>query len=400
MGYDIGLYENFTDYNPLGKSWDERNCVRNSSGEITRVWPPTYAIRPLKALDMALQYPREVSKKFGTNTAYRDCHTAYPPWGQVDYQAGTPGAGKLATNFKAWGALLLDGHKAYGGPIFSEGGHHWFSAGLVDGNYAQMGINDAPNYPLLLDFDLRKLHPLEADISMLPGWAWGHGTWDCQAHTIAYGHIGFLPFGGELADTGRYYYTMQQLQARYVMVPVKEILYHRDGRFEHVSEAIRSDAIAEKQALVRYANGLEVAANCNASKRWVVELGGRKYDLGPFGWAAQDGKGFEEYSTEIDGVRVNFVRSPVYTFADGGGKMHDFGTVATDGAVAVRKAKSGGVEVSVIAKSTQITIEAADGAKVEAFDEAGKSMGAVSTTREGGRVTFAHVAGAESYAIR
>ncbi|NCQ33275.1 MAG: hypothetical protein GW802_38670, partial [Armatimonadetes bacterium] len=84
MGYYVGLYENFTDYNPLGKSWDSRNAVRDSAGELRRVWPPTYAIRPLKALEMALDYPRRVAKKFGTNTAYRDCHTAYPPWGQVD----------------------------------------------------------------------------------------------------------------------------------------------------------------------------------------------------------------------------------------------------------------------------------------------------------------------------
>jgi hypothetical protein len=357
-------------------------------------------MRPLKALDMALYYPREVAKKFGTNTAYRDCDTAYPPWGQVDYQAGTPGAGKFSTNFKAWGALVMDGHKAYGGPIFSEGGHHWFSAGLMDGNYAQMGIPDAPNYPLLVDFDLRKLHPLEADISMTPGWSWGRGTMDCQAHTIAYGHIGFLPFGGELADTGRYYFTMQQLQARYVMVPVKDILYAYGGGFQRITEAIKSNAIAEKQVLVRYANGLEVAANCNATKWWVVEVCGKRYDLGPFCWAAADGKGFEEYSTEIDGVRVNFVQSPAYMFADGGGKMRDFGAIATDGAVALRKAKGGGVEVIVIAKPTKISIEAAEGAKVEAFDEAEKSMGAVTTTREGRRLTFAHVAGAESYVVK
>ncbi|MCL5096691.1 MAG: hypothetical protein M1608_04015, partial [Candidatus Omnitrophica bacterium] len=212
MGYYIGLYENFTDYNPLGKSWDERNALRNSWGELQRVWPPAYAIRPLKALEMALDYPRRVRTKFDVNTAYRDCHTAYPPWGQVDYQAGSPGAGKFACNFKAWGALLRDGAKAYGGPIFSEGGYHWFSAGLVDGNYGQILLPDASHYPLLLDFDLLKMHPLEADISMTPGWSWGDGVWHCLAATIAYGHIGFQPFG-DLALAARYYYLMQQLQS-------------------------------------------------------------------------------------------------------------------------------------------------------------------------------------------
>jgi len=399
MGYHIGLYENFTDYNPLGKSWDERNCARNSNGEMWRVWPPTYAIRPLKALDMALYYPRQVAAKFGTNTAYRDCHTAYPPWGQVDYEAGSPGAGKFATNFRAWGALLIDGHKAYGGPIFSEGGHHWFSAGLVDGNYAQMGIPDAPNYPLLLDFDLLKLHPLEADISMTPGWAWGRGLYDCQAHTIAYGHIGFQPFVN-LAEAGRYYYTMQQLQSRYVMFHVKQLLYHRDGRLYGASEALKADANAAKQVLVRYENGLEVAANCNPDKRWTVTLAGKQYDLSPFAWAAVQGADFEEYSTDLDGIRVNFVRSPAYIFADGGGKWRNFGAIATDGAVAIRKAKTGGTEVIVIAKPTRIALDAPAGVRIEAFDEEERSLGEVKATRDGGRLSFEHVEGAESYLVQ
>ena len=62
MGYYIGLYENFTDYNPLGKSWDERNAARNTEGELVRVWPPTYIIRPLKALEMALT---QIERQFG-----------------------------------------------------------------------------------------------------------------------------------------------------------------------------------------------------------------------------------------------------------------------------------------------------------------------------------------------
>ncbi len=399
MGYYIGLYENFTDYNPLGKSWYEPNAARNPYGELMRVWPPTYAIRPLKAVEMALDYPRRVAKKFGCNTAYRDCHTAYPPWGQVDYQAGTPGSGKLATNFRAWGALLLDGHRAYGGPIFSEGTHHWFFAGLVDGNYGQMGIPEAADYPLLLDFDLLKLHPLEADISMTPHWSWGKGIYHCQATTIAYGHIGFQP-AGELATAGRYYYLIQQLQSRYVMVPAAEILYHRDGKFAPISEALKTDAHKANQVLVRYQNGLHVAVNCNPQQRWEVKLAGTTYDLSAYGWAAVQSGEFEEYCTELDGTRVGFVKSAAYCFADGGGRMRDFGTVATDGAIAVRVASSGACRVIVIAKPTRIAIEAAEPATVEAFDEAGTSVGKVCFTRDGARIAFEHAEQAESYLIR
>jgi hypothetical protein len=399
MGYYIGLYENFTDYNPLGKSWDERNAARNSAGEMMRVWPPTYAIRPLKALEMALDYPRRVHAKVGTNTAYRDCSTAYPPWGQVDFQAGTPGAGKFSTNFRAWGALLMDGHKAYGGPIFSEGTHHWFSAGLVDGNYAQMGIPDETNYPLLLDFDLRKLHPLEADISMTPGPGWGRGIWQGQAATIAYGHIGFQPFG-DLTEAGRYYYLMQQLQSRYTMVPVQEILYHRDGKFVGISEALKTDAHSASQVLVRYRNGLEVAVNCHPKERWRVKVGAKEHDLSTDGWAAGQGEEFEEYSTVLDGRRIGFVRSPAYWFADGGGQVRDFGSIATDGAVAVRPKDADGFKVIVFPPLTSITVQHPTATTAEAFDGAGNSLGRAPVERTGERVTLPVQPRAEWYVLR
>jgi len=398
MGFYIGLYENFTDYNPLGKSWDERNAARSSHGEMMRVWPPTYAIRPLKALEMALDYPRRVHDKFGCNTAYRDCHTAYPPWGQVDYQAGSPGAGKFSTNFRAWGALLMDGHRAYGGPIFSEGTHQWFSAGLVDGNYAQIGIPNPESYPLLVAFDLRKIHPLEADISMLPSWSWGRGIYHCQAATIAYGHIGFQP-AGDVATCGRYYYLMQQLQSRYVMVPVREILYHRDGQLLPVSQALKTGAYTESQVLVRYENGLELAVNCNPERRWTVELAGKRYDLSPDAWAAVQGDDFEEYSTQINGTRIGFVRSPAYLFLDGGGERLQVGAAATDGALALRPLASGGREVIVLAKPTRIEIEAPEGASVRALNGLDEPLGGLAVQREGGRLIFDHLEGAERYVI-
>jgi hypothetical protein len=393
MGYYIGLYENFTDYNPLGKSWDERNAGRNSSGELMRVWPPTYAIRPLKALELALYYPREVARKFDTNTAYRDCHTAYPPWGQVDFQAGSPGAGKFATNFRAWGALLMDGHKAYNGPIFSEGTHHWFSAGLVDGNYAQMGIPNATEVPLLLDFDLRKIHPLEADIAMQPHWSWGGDTWRGLATTIAYGHIGFQTVDN-LEDAGRYYYLIQQLQSRYVVEPVEEILYHVDGQMLPITDVLKRGLNGANQVLVRYRNGLQVAVNCDPEQRWQAPIGGGTRDLSPYGWAAAMGDDFEEWSTVTDGVRQSYVRSPEYVFADGGGKTRDFGEIATDGAVAVR-----GAETIVIAAASRIELRT-QAAHVEALGEERNLLGEAKAERAGERVCWSPAEGAVSYRLR
>jgi hypothetical protein len=379
MGYGIGLYENFTDYNPLGKSWDQRNCTRNSLGEIWRGWPPTYAIRPYKALEMALDYPRRVAAKFGTNTAYRDCMTAYSPWGQVDFQAGSPEAGKLSQGFRAWGALLMDGHKAYGGPIFSEGGNHWFSAGLVDGNYAQIWLPDADKAPLLVDFDLRRIHPLEADIAMTPHWAWGAGgEWGGLAATIAYGHVGYQPFG-DPAFAARYYYLIRALQERYVMVPVESIRYGWDGRLCDTSEVLRAGANGSRQVLVRYANGLEAAVNYDPAATWEVEVGGVTYALQGYAWAAAGPGGFVEYCTERDGRRIGYVGCDAYTFADGGGALHDFGPIETDGAVVLRKDTG---KLIPLAGATQVALALPEGTVVEGFDASDRSLGEVPHARE------------------
>jgi hypothetical protein len=366
-----------------------------------RVWPPTYATNPLKALEMAKRYPRMVHDKFGCNTAYRDCHTAYPPWGQVDYRAGTPGAGRFDLNFRAWGALLDDGGDAYGGPVFSEGLHHWFSAGLVDGSYGQTNMSDAPSYPLLLDFDLRRVHPLGADISMTPGWEWGRGLYQCQAATIAYGHLGFLPIA-DLPVVGRYYYLQQALQSRYIMEPVESILYHRDGVLQGTTDALKSGAFESSQVLARYENGLEVAVNCNPTSRWKATVGGKAYDLSTDAWAAAQGDDFEEFCTEIDGRRVGFVRSPEYMLADSGGRWYDFGLVATDGAVAIRRVHRAkhAYEVLVIAPATAIEVPADLGTRAEAFNEEGRSLGEVPVSRRDDRLRWQAVEGAASYDVR
>jgi len=429
LGYYVGLYENFIDYSPNGKSWDERNTARTSSGEMMKMFPPTYGIRPLKALEMALDYPRRVRDKFGVNAAYRDRMTADPPWFLVDYQAGSPGAGKFATTFKSWGALLLDGAKAYGGPVFSEGGSQWFYAGLVDGNYGQTWTPDLADQPLLLDFDLLKIHPLEADISMRPWWLppnaeGSNAFWKGLSYTIAYGHIGFLPClahrSQSLAeDAYRYYYLIQQLQSRYVMIPVAEIKYHQKGQFFSTTEALKTNAHYANQVYVRYTNGLEVAVNYNAKERWTVKVAGKTYDLSSYGWAAAAPDGFVEYCTEVDSRRISYVDSPVYRYADASGKLYDFGPIATDGALVIKKNDPRGLKLIPLVQATDaskydywpgasspisygvttVSLDAPDGTRIEAFDAADKLLGTIKTKREGKRLAFRPVPQAEYYII-
>lgn len=356
LGWLIGLYTNYTDLSMLGKSWDERNVSKLPNGEWRRVWPPNFAMKPLKAVDAEAYFAPRIAKKFGTNTVYCDVHTALAPWDYVDYEAGTPGAGTLATQFKAYGKLLMNERKAYGGPCYSEGWHHWFYAGLCDGNYGHMGLPDPANQPLLVDFDLRKIHPLTGTISMWGSWTWGDDYHHMLASQIAYGHIGFLP-PADVSIAARGYYMMQALQSRYHMIPVETILYRAaDGRMLTISEALPIGAHKENQVYVKYKNDLEIYANADKQKHWKVSLGGREYDLPPYGWVAI-APDFLEYSAEFDGRRIDYCDSPGYTYMDAGAQPFDFGTIKTAGQLVVRKDDPRGLKLIPIGGTTEALIK-------------------------------------------
>ncbi|MHB1457360.1 MAG: hypothetical protein ACYC0V_10650 [Armatimonadota bacterium] len=377
LGWLIGLYSNYTDYSMLGKSWDERNVTKAPNGEWRRVWPPCFNIKPLKAADMEAYFAPRIAEKFGTNTVYCDVHTCVTPWYNVDYEAGTPGAGMLSTTFKAYGALMMNERKAYGGPVFSEGTSHWFYAGLNDGNYAQMGLPQPSTQPLLLDFDLRKIHPLQANVAMATGWEWDKGFYHMMATQIAYGHIGFLPVGGDnVSFVASGYYLMQQLQERYTQIPVEKILYRTaNGKMLEISDALPVGANLENQVYIKYENGLEVYVNRNDTKHWKLNIDGFDIDLTPSGWYVS-GDGFREYSTEIDGRRVSFVDSPVYTYANAGPVSYDFGAVETAGSLVIRKDPRG-LKIIPIAGTSQARFNGSKPGKVTEYTSDDRLLGEV-----------------------
>lgn len=397
LGYLVGLYTNYTDYNPLGASWDERNVVKLPNGEWQRGWPPTFSLKPLKAVEMEAYYAHRVAEKFGANTTYCDVHTCLPPMAFVDYEAGNPGAGMERTQIKAYGTLLLHGRESYGGPIFSEGTHHWIYAGLNDGNYAQMGLPDGANQPFLLDFDLRKIHPLQANLSMIPGWNWGSGKIQCMADQIAYGHIGFLPYDN-LNDACWGYYMMQQLQSSYTQVPVDKILYYSaDGKPCDISAAIPTGVNGNMQVYVSYTNGLQIYVNCNKTSPFTVNVEGTPYKLPAFGWVAWN-KGFLEYSAEFDGRRVNYVDSSVYTYLETGDKPHMETGLETTGTIILRKDDPRGLKlIPVAAKSAEIT---GPYTSATAYKADGMVIGAAKATAIDGTLTIEFNDGARYYIIK
>lgn len=176
------------------------------------------------------------------------------------------------------------------------------------------------------------------------------------------------------------------------------ILYHQDGTLRDITAALKADALAENQVLIRYENGLEVAVNYNPDKPWKVTVGGKARDLQGYAWAAA-GPGFEELCTVINGRRIGFVDSPAYLFADGGGKWEDFGPIASDGAVALVRDEPEGLRLIPLADVTAVSVDLPAGSRLDAYDRQDRLIGPAATEPDGARMKVTVADGVDYYRV-
>lgn len=402
LGWLAGLYSNYTDYAPVNEFWSPDAVQRLSDGNWRSAWPRCWAEKPLKAVEFDALLAPQIKRKYDPDGAYTDVHTAVSPWGYNDYDARVPGAGTFAQTFYAYGELLRNDSRVYGGPIFSEGTYQWLYAGLADGNYA-LAYDGRPlaKEPLLPVFDLYQIHSRECDIGM--GWT---GNF-CDAipewrkpenldraidrfllHTLAYGHIGWLVEEEHgLARMSRSYYMLQQVQARYGLKTPTRIAYWDGTNLVSVSEAlIRDLPRARRQLFVEYPGGLQLWLNDHPSENWRISGAGvspasmpvspallssktkgpdrrrdapptTEIELPPAGWAAftQDGELFS-FSALAGTNRVDYLRSPDYTYLDGRGHWLTVPEAASDGALAIRPLGKGRLQIIRISGSGAFTI--------------------------------------------
>jgi len=367
LGWLAGLYSNYTDYAPVNEFWSPDGVQRASDGSWRTAWPRCYAEKPLKAVEFDALLAPQIKARYNPNSAYTDVHTAVAPWAYNDYDARVPGAGTFAQTFYAYGEILRNDSRVYGGPIFSEGTYHWLYAGLADGNYA-LAYDGRPlaKEPLLPVFDLYQIHAKECDIGM--GWT----AHFCDAipewrkpenldraidrfllHTLAYGHIGWLVEEEHgLARTCRSYYMLQQVQARYGLKTPTRVAYWDGTHLVSVSEALVRDLPrTRRQLFIAYPGGLRLWLNDHPSENWrlsAADLGLRASDLilPPAGWAAftTDGQ-LLSYSALAGTDRVDCLRSPAYTYLDGRGHWFETPEAASDGALALRRLGRNQLEV-------------------------------------------------------
>ena len=284
-GIKMALHENYADYYPNFEGFTDTDIARNSDGSRVPAWynPGTkvqsFAVKPTRILPLAKTQGPEIVRRYGSAANYLDVHSAVPPWFHVDFDGGQAGAGKFQTVWDAHRALWGYERALHHGPVFGEGNNHWYWSGFLDGVEAQFGQGwhdgQGTSAPLLVDFDLLKIHPLEFNHGMgyYERW-WAHGP-DARRGLLslldqyrmqeaAYGHQGFL--GGEAwHDAGLSWLEsnlIRPLTARTALADPVAIDYFDGSRWRDTTATAKSEAPgAWSRVRIRYSNGLTVWAN-------------------------------------------------------------------------------------------------------------------------------------------
>lgn len=413
LGFRYGIYNNYTDFAPVNEFWHEDMVTRLPDGQWRTAWARCYNPKPARAVEYEARLAPIIQRKFQLDTAYCDVHTAVRPWQYCDFDARVPGAGTFAATFYAYGEIMLHQKATWNGPVYSEGNNHWYYCGLTDGNYGQDQAARLTDSPWLVDFDLRKLHPLccnfgMGNLGMFFGRQQGLGSTADQraarldqflAATLAFGHTGFLVMEDGLPSAARSYYSIQQVQARYAQAKAAEIRYaDADGRLWDTSAAVANQAFRRSQIATRYDNGVRVVVNGHPTETWTTA----DAVLPPFGWFVQDDQQHDlrAFSAIVDGQRADYVDSPAYRYAEPRGRFVRFDKLACDGPLIALRREAGEIELIPLAGCSRLGV-ALDGraATATAVDEAGQEIGPAVTRWSRGLVFIEPVAGAFSYRL-
>jgi len=420
LGFRYGLYNNYTDFAPVNRHWNEDYVARQPDTDWRRTWARCYNLKPSRAVELEEKLAPVIQEKFQLSTGYCDVHSIVTPWRYCDYDARVPGAGMFAATYYAYGEILLHQQRHWNGPVHSEGGMHWMYAGLTDGNYAQDPWAALSGNPWLVDFDLRKIHPLSCNFGMgKPSMFYGahlsaaapderSGRLDrFLAATVAFGHTGYLPYEAGMEAAVRSYFLIQQLALRYAGETVAEIRYaDANGRLLDSTAAVATGVWRCGRIATRYSNGLLTVVNASEAENWRYDDGIVRFDLPPNGYAAvmpspDSGQG-ELFVTSgmIDGHRADYVDSPTYVYVDGRGAFTRFPKAAADGPAIFHRREGGIVEAIPLSACTQFAVALdRNTATAVALDKTGNETGPAETRFARGLVYIISREGAFSYLL-
>jgi hypothetical protein len=312
-GYLFGLHENYVDFYPNAAAWNPSDVALNSDGSLKKSYlnPATsiqsYEMKPTRAASYLTNFASQIHNDYTTTASFLDVSPGINPSDKVDYDGTVTNAGmfrEVMNDYRAFGGLLRNIHQ---GPVSGEGYMDLYYRGYFDDHSAQINSGGAAassqyqHLPLLVDFDLLKMHTLEAvhgvgyyerffttnginQFTSFPQSA----VLEYMATELAYGHCGFVPTPSRVYN----YVAAAQLEQKHLF-PVQKlyanatpvsILYHDSNSNDEVSA---SDYIRRypttfdneasvnymSQVRVTYNNGLIVCINRHPTQTWQVQLG-------------------------------------------------------------------------------------------------------------------------------
>lgn len=331
LGFLMALHENYVDYYPNYDRFNPNEIALDSTGKPVPAWfnsgtgIQSFAVKPNAILPLAATQSPEIQRRYKTNASFLDVHSAVPPWFHVDFRAGELGAGTFRRVWDVHRALWRYERRTHGGPVFGEGHNHWYWSGYLDGAEAQFSQGwperQGMSAPLMADFDLLKIHPLQFNHGMgyYERW-WADNSWggaplmvvldQYRMQEVAYGHAGFL--GAALYATVPFawleHHLLTPVMARYAAAKPIAIQYQVNGKWVDSSAAAK--AALWRRVRVRYSNGLTVAANDAATP-----LREGSYTLPQYGWVAR-GAGVTAYTALRDGVIADYAETQNSVFAN------------------------------------------------------------------------------------
>ena len=319
-GCYAGVHENYVDYYPNYEHFDEREISRTSKDELMKAWfnPGTkiqsFASKPNLMIELAARESPEIHRRYGTDASFLDVNSSVVPWWRADMEKGEPGAGMLSEFRDRAAALWEYLGRTHDGPVFGEGNHQFFWSGALDGVEAQWGTRS-----LLVDFDLLKIHPLQANHGMGYYERWSKAGVDPQKpeqldayrmQEVAFGHQPFL--GGSLWSEVPIAWVEQNLigpvAKRYGMARVTTIRYMVDGAWVDTDAA--ADVADWSRVQVRYDNGDTITANAAREPLQDGDL-----TLPQYGWSAR-GPGLLAYTALKQGIVVDYAETGGAVFAN------------------------------------------------------------------------------------
>ena len=326
LGYLFSLHENYIDYYPNYPRYTEDAVARDSAGRKIDAWymPSTgiqsYRLKPSWIERYVRDQSPQVHSRYSTTASYLDVHSVNLPF-HLDFDAGAPGAASFGDSLARITWLFQFMRKTHGGPLFGEGNYHSTWAGRIDGCEAQVGGRGGEARPVLVDFDLLKVHPLAVNHGMGYYSRW-HRTRNgrltdqemdkYRSQEIAYGHAGFLNTGmmRNLTQTLREYFMIQPLQSRYATARATDIRYQFDGD-GWVGAAVACRTAVPRRVHVSYDNGVELWVN-DGRGEWEAE----GLRLPPYGFVAR-GAGIEASAAfRNDGLMGDVCETPDSLFVD------------------------------------------------------------------------------------